>query len=139
MLTLQTYIIPGYGMVHILKTHMTWDERQQQNMYLAGHLVGYDGTGSRVIFYNLDQLSEGDSIVLKDCLANAYNYLWARCWLPSQMRGGSWTLCVIATCLPSRPARILPSRTVLSLELIALRLAPWVDSRVGHSGRFLQA
>ena len=62
------------GVVHIPETPMPWDERQQKNVYLAGHRIGYDGSGSRMIFYNLDKLSDGDSIVLKDRSGNVYKY-----------------------------------------------------------------
>ncbi len=62
------------GVVHIPETPMPWDQRQQKNVYLAGHRVGYDDSGSRLIFYNLDKLSDGDSIILKDRSGNAYKY-----------------------------------------------------------------
>ena len=62
------------GVVHIPETPMPWDESRQKNVYLAGHRVGYDGSGSRMIFYNLDKLSGGDSVVLKDRSGNAYEY-----------------------------------------------------------------
>ena len=62
------------GIVHIPETPMPWEERQQKNVYLAGHRLGYDGSGSRLIFYNLDKLSDGDSIVLKDRSGNVYKY-----------------------------------------------------------------
>lgn len=62
------------GVVHIPETPMPWDERQQKNVYLAGHRVGYDGSGSRMIFYNLDKLADGDSIVLKERSGNVYKY-----------------------------------------------------------------
>ncbi|CAN5352087.1 hypothetical protein BH24ACT19_BH24ACT19_09100 [soil metagenome] len=62
------------GVVHIPETPMPWDERQQKNVYLAGHRIGYDGTGSRMVFYNLDKLSDGDSIVLEDRSGNVYKY-----------------------------------------------------------------
>jgi sortase A len=43
-------------------------------VYLAGHRIGYEGTGSRLVFYNLNQLKKGDPIVLKDGSGDAYNY-----------------------------------------------------------------
>ena len=53
---------------------MPWEDRKQKNVYLAGHRLGYEGTGSRLIFYNLDKLSSGDAIVLRDRSGNAYEY-----------------------------------------------------------------
>jgi len=62
------------GVVHIPQTPMPWDDLPQKNVYLAAHRVGSPGTASRTIFYNLDELSEGDSVVLKDRSGNAYGY-----------------------------------------------------------------
>jgi LPXTG-site transpeptidase (sortase) family protein len=62
------------GVIHFPQTPMPWEERQQKNVYLAGHRLGWPGTGSRLVFYNLDKLKEGDWVVLKDSLGTAYNY-----------------------------------------------------------------
>jgi sortase A len=62
------------GVIHHPQTPMPWDERQQKNVYLAGHRLGWPGTGSRLVFYNLDKLKKGDWVVLKDSLGSAYNY-----------------------------------------------------------------
>lgn len=62
------------GVIHLPETPMPWEEREQKNVYLAGHRLGYEGTGSRLIFYNLDKLSSGDAIVLRDRSGNTYEY-----------------------------------------------------------------
>ena len=62
------------GVIHFPQTPMPWEERAQKNVYLAGHRLGFPGTGSRLVFYNLDKLSNGDSIVLKDSLGAPYEY-----------------------------------------------------------------
>ena len=63
------------GVIHFPQTPMPWDEeRAQKNVYLAGHRLGFPGTGSRLVFYNLDELSNGDLIVLKDSLGVPYEY-----------------------------------------------------------------
>ncbi|MDQ5826729.1 MAG: sortase [Chloroflexota bacterium] len=62
------------GVVHVPETPMPWDGGQQKNVYLAGHRVGVPGTTSRVLFYHLDKISVGDSVVLKDRSGNAYRY-----------------------------------------------------------------
>ena len=36
--------------------------------------MGYGGTWSRMIFYNLDKLREGDKVVLKDRTGTSYRY-----------------------------------------------------------------
>jgi sortase A len=44
------------------------------NTYIAGHRVGFPGTGSDHIFYSLPAMSEGDEITLHDTLGQVYNY-----------------------------------------------------------------
>jgi sortase A len=37
------------GVIHLPQTPMPWDnKREQKNVYLAGHRLGYEGTGSRM-------------------------------------------------------------------------------------------
>jgi len=62
------------GVIHFPQSPMPWDERDQKNVYLAGHRLGFPNTGSRLVFYNLDKLKNGDSIVLEDSLGDAYEY-----------------------------------------------------------------
>ena len=62
------------GVIHFPETPMPWDERDQKNVYLAGHRLGWEGTGSRLVFYNLDKLKSGDAIVLRDSLGEPYEY-----------------------------------------------------------------
>jgi sortase A len=63
------------GVIHLPQTPMPWDDqRAQKNVYLAGHRLGWEGTGSRLVFYNLDKLKEGDTVVLKDSLGEPYEY-----------------------------------------------------------------
>ena len=62
------------GVIHIPQTPMPWEEREQKNVYLAGHRLGFPGTGSRLVFYNLDKLKKGDSILLEDSLGEPYEY-----------------------------------------------------------------
>jgi sortase A len=44
------------GVAHHPKTSLPWSRGAQRNVYLAGHRMGYRGTWSRMIFYNLDKL-----------------------------------------------------------------------------------
>ncbi len=62
------------GVIHLPQTPMPWEERDQKNIYLAGHRLGFPNTGSRLVFYNLDKLEEGDAIVLEDSLGEPYEY-----------------------------------------------------------------
>ncbi len=62
------------GVMHIPDTAFPWDRSNQKNVFLAGHRVGLPGTDGRLLFFNLDQLKSGDTIVLKDRSGNAYKY-----------------------------------------------------------------
>ncbi len=44
------------------------------NTYIAGHRVGYPGTPSDRVFYDLPSMSEGDEIVLTDADGRDYAY-----------------------------------------------------------------
>jgi sortase A len=60
--------------IHLPQTPMPWEEREQKNVYLAGHRLGFPNTGSRLVFYNLDKLSRGDTVILKDSSGTPYEY-----------------------------------------------------------------
>jgi sortase A len=62
------------GVMHVPDTAFPWDRSKQKNVFLAGHRVGLPGTDGRLLFFNLDQLSSGDTVVLKDHSGNAYKY-----------------------------------------------------------------
>jgi sortase A len=44
------------------------------NTYIAGHRIGFPGTGSDHIFYSLPSMAEGDEITLRDTLGQEYTY-----------------------------------------------------------------
>ncbi len=58
--------------VHVPATGFPW--QKGANTYIAGHRLGYEGTGSYLIFYYLDQLADGDEIVLRDAAGGTYRY-----------------------------------------------------------------
>lgn len=62
------------GVVHVPETSLPWTRAPQRNVYLAGHRLGWPGTGSRLIFYNLNRLSNGDKVLLKDRQGRRYRY-----------------------------------------------------------------
>lgn len=62
------------GIVHVPETSMPWTRSPHRNVYLAGHRLGWPGTGSRLIFYNLDKLRDGDEVVLRDRRGRKYRY-----------------------------------------------------------------
>ena len=58
--------------IHVPATGFPW--QRGANTYIAGHRLGYEGTGSYLIFYYLDQLAEGDEIILRDSADGKYRY-----------------------------------------------------------------
>lgn len=62
------------GVIHEPETPMPWSGDPQKNVYLAGHRLGYPGSGSRLVFYDLDELSDGDRVVLAERDGAVYEY-----------------------------------------------------------------
>ncbi len=62
------------SLMHVPETSLPWDEGPQRNVYISGHYLGWPGTASRLVFYNLDKLRSGDEVVLKDGRGGAYRY-----------------------------------------------------------------
>jgi sortase A len=60
------------SVVHIPATGFPW--QKGANTYIAGHRLGYEGTGSYLVFYYLDMLGEGEEILLEDEAGNTYEY-----------------------------------------------------------------
>jgi sortase A len=60
------------GAIHVPSTGFPW--QQGANTYIAGHRIGYPGTASDKIFYDLDKLVEGDEATVTDAAGNEYVY-----------------------------------------------------------------
>jgi sortase A len=60
------------SLMHVPETSLPWDGGAQRNVYIAGHYLGYPGTASRLVFYNLDKLRNGDEVVLEDGRGRTY-------------------------------------------------------------------
>ena len=58
--------------VHVPSTGFPWQDGA--NSYIAGHRIGYTGSGSLYIFYDLDKVQTGDEILLKDSNGGEYYY-----------------------------------------------------------------
>jgi sortase A len=58
--------------VHLLYTGFPWEE--VANVYLAGHVEGYEGTPSYNAFEGLDTLENGDEIIVTDANGKEYTY-----------------------------------------------------------------
>jgi sortase A len=95
------------GVAHHPQTSLPWwSATAQRNVYLAGHRMGYRGTWSRMIFYNLDMLREGDEVLLKDRAGTSYRYRVSEVflvdptdsWVMGQVRGRD--MLTLQTCTP---------------------------------------
>ena len=94
------------GIVHEPETSLPWNRDKQKNVYLAGHRLGWPGTGSRLIFYNLDKLRNGDVVVLRDRRDRTYRYRVIdkfevganERWIMGEIRGRD--LLTLQTCTP---------------------------------------
>jgi sortase A len=94
------------GVAHLPDTSLPWSPTPQRNVYLAGHRMGYRGTWSRMIFYNLDKLGKGDKIVLQDRTGRTYEYRVSDTflvdpgdnWVTGQVRGRD--MLTLQTCTP---------------------------------------
>jgi len=60
------------GVVHVRGTGFPWQD--VANVYMAGHRVGYPGTKSNLVFWDLDELEKGDEIFLTDAEGTRYTY-----------------------------------------------------------------
>ena len=47
------------GVAHLPDTSMPWSDTPERNVYLAGHRLGWPGTGSHLIFYRLERARRG--------------------------------------------------------------------------------
>lgn len=60
------------GAMHIKGTGYPW--QKGANVFIAGHRLGYRGTGSYLLFHDLDELENGDEIRLTDSENREYTY-----------------------------------------------------------------
>ena len=94
------------GIAHVPGTSWPWSPTPQRNVYLAGHRMGFRGTWSRMLFYNLDELRKGDRVVLRDRSGRTYEYRVSEvllaepteAWVMGQVRGRD--MVSLQTCTP---------------------------------------
>jgi sortase A len=60
------------GAMHLPGTGYPW--LAGSNTYIAGHRVGFPGTGSDRIFYDLPNMAQGDEVILEDSNGETYTY-----------------------------------------------------------------
>jgi sortase A len=60
------------GTLHVRGTGWPW--REGSNVYIAGHRMGFPGTKSYLVFWDLNVLDNGDKIILTDSDGTTYAY-----------------------------------------------------------------
>lgn len=60
------------GTLHVDSTGFPW--QNGSNVYIAGHRMGFPGTSSYLVFWDLDKLEAGDRVILTDAEGTRYNY-----------------------------------------------------------------
>jgi sortase A len=103
------------GVAHVPETSLPWSNTPQRNVYLEGHRMGYRGTGSDLIFYNLDKLEKGDEIVLKDRRGRTYKYRVSETflvdptdtWVTGQVRNRDMVTLQTCTPIPTFEKRLI--------------------------------
>ena len=94
------------GVIHARGTSMPWSGTPERNVYLAGHRLGWPGTGSHLVFYRLGELSRGDEISLKGRDGGRYAYRVTDAfvvspedtWVMGRIRGRD--MLTLQTCTP---------------------------------------
>ena len=62
------------GVVHLPDTSLPWSDTPERNVYLAGHRLGWPGTGSHLIFRRLNELTGGERVTLRGPNGKTYTY-----------------------------------------------------------------
>ena len=60
------------GTLHVRGTGFPW--QQGANVYIAGHRMGFPGTKSYLVFWDLNTLENGDKVILTDANGTKYTY-----------------------------------------------------------------
>ena len=60
------------GALHVRETGFPW--QTGSNTYIAGHRLGFPGTKSYLVFWDLDKLENGDEVILTDANGTRYTY-----------------------------------------------------------------
>lgn len=94
------------GVAHIPETSLPWSDTPERNTFLAGHRIGYPGTESRLLFYNLPKIKKGDRVVLNNARGKKYTYEVSETftvtpydsWVLGRVRGRD--MITLQTCTP---------------------------------------
>ena len=60
------------GALHVRGTGFPW--QRGANVYIAGHRLGFPGTKSYLVFWDLNEVKMGDEVILTDANGTRYTY-----------------------------------------------------------------
>ncbi len=94
------------GLGHVPETSLPWSQTPERNVYVVGHRLGWPGTGSHLVFYRLNDLGDGDEILLRDRDGKRFEYRVIdsfvvdphETWVMGRVRGRD--LLTLQTCTP---------------------------------------
>jgi sortase A len=94
------------GVIHLPGTSYPWSGTPERNVYLAGHRLGWPGTGSHLVFYRLNELRGGERVTLRGPQGGRYHYRVIERfvvgaeddWVTGRVRGRD--LLTLQTCTP---------------------------------------
>ena len=103
------------AVVHEPETSLPWSNTPQRNVYLAAHRLGNYGTSSRLVFFNLNELREGDRVILENRSGKTYTYRVseafmvdpAETWVMGQVRGKDMVTLQTCTPIPTFEKRLI--------------------------------
>ena len=106
---------------HLDSSGFPWQEGS--NVYIAGHRMGFPGTKSFLVFYDLDVLEEGDEVILTDSDGTKYTYkVFAKYvadptdWGPTEPVAGK-SIVTLQTCtLPDYTQRLIVQGELTKVE-----------------------
>ena len=104
-----------HGVGHVPETSLPWTDAPQRNVYIAGHRLGFPGTASDRVFYDLGKLREGDEILVRDRDGKKFKYKVSETfvvgpmdsWVMGQVRDRDMLTLQTCTPIPSFERRLI--------------------------------
>src|ERR687893_3100895 len=109
------------GTLHVNSTGFPWQDGA--NVYIAGHRMGFPGTRSFLVFYDLDVLENGDEVYLTDADGTRYTYeVFTQFvtdpydWGPTDPEAGKSILTLQTCTLPDYTQRLIVKAELTKVE-----------------------
>ena len=109
------------SVAHLDSTGFPWQDGA--NVYIAGHRMGFPGTRSFLVFYDLDVLEDGDEVFLTDADGTKYTYevfdqfvTDPYDWGPTDPEAGKSILTLQSCTLPDYTQRLIVQAELTKVE-----------------------